>query len=338
MSEVVVLACLVTLPTLIPVIVIAGVLGAGSWWCKRFTSALTLSADKGLSSQGLLWLSIFCPFLYFMTLGFVAWQGYEISITGEGLNTFFSISKVPLAILSLAIPLSVLVSRFHATKQTAEQIKITRLKNNLDLFNSHRSELFSYFSQIGEVNYFDCFTAKFKVHPRVHKVFFIGSPADGTPVPNEGSFKDIESELSFARRQLDAVITDKSPTQTYDFYIANLCSTIYRLSEKLGLPEIYETLAEKSILVPVVFKGNRKELLTVGTTTEEIVSAYRYAKGYYENLCDFAGRESEKVEDESLKYIDTGRKFRSIKEVSVIENLHQTKIKEVIASDQEIIN
>lgn len=334
MSEVFVLACLVTLPVLIPVIFIAAVLGTGSWWCKRFTSALTLSADEGLSSQGLLWLSIFCPFFYFVTLGFIAWQGFEISITGEGLNTFFSLSKLPLTILSLTIPLSVLVSRFHATKQTAEQIKITRLKNNLDLFSSHRNELFSYFSQIGEVNYSDCFTAKFKVHPRVHKNFFIGSPTDGTPVPNEGSFKDIESELSSARLQLDAVITDKNPKFTYDFYINNLCSTIYRLSEKLGLPEIYEILADKSILVPVVLKEGRKEMLTVGTTTDEIVYAYRYAKGYYENLCDFAGRESEKFEDESLKYIDTGRKFRSIKEENVIENLHKTKIKEVIASDQ----
>lgn len=334
MSEVIVLACLIILPILIPVIIISGVFGTGSWWCERFTSTLTLSEEKGLSSQGLLWLSIFCPFLYFMALGFVAWQGYEISITGEGLNIFFSISKLPLATLSLAIPLSVLVSRFHATKQTAKQIKITRLKNNLDLFNSHRSELFSYFSQIGEVNYFDCFTAKFKVHPRVHKNFFIGSPIDGIPSPNEKSFKDIESELNTARWQLDAVITDKNPKHTYDFYIANLCSTIYRLSEKLGLPEIYETLSEKSILVPVILKEEKKELLTVGTTTDEIVSAYRYAKGYYENLCDFAVRDLVKAEDESLKYIDIGGKFRNIKEESVIEKLHRTIIKEAIASKQ----
>tara|TARA_R110002124_G_scaffold126801_1_gene286574 strand:- start:1004 stop:2011 length:1008 start_codon:yes stop_codon:yes gene_type:complete len=334
LSEVVVLACLVAIPVLIPVIVIVAVLGTGSWWCKRFTSALTLSADEGLSSQGLLWLSIFCPFLYFIILGFVAWQGSEISITGEGLNTFFSLSKLPLAIVSLTIPLSVLVSRFHATKQTAEQNKITRLKNNLDLYSSHRNELFSYFSQIDEVNYSDCFTAKFKVHPRVHKNFFIGSPTDGTPISNESSFEDIERELSSARLQLDVVITDKNPKYTYDFYIANLCSTIYRLSHKLGLPEIYETLAEKSILVLVVSKKGRKELLTVGTMTDEIVYAYRYAKGYYENLWDFAGRESEKLENESLKYIDAGGRFKSIKEENVIENLHQTKIKEVIASDQ----
>ena len=326
------LGCLIIVPILIPVIVIVGVFGAGTWRFERFTSALTLHEEKGLSSQGLLWLSIFCPLLYFVALGIVAWQGYEILITGDGINTFFSISKLPLAMLSLAIPLSVLVSRFHATKQTAEQIKITRLKNNLDLFNSHRNELFSYFSQIGEVNYLDCFTAKFKVHPRVHKNFFNGSPVNGIPDLNEDSFKDIENELSSARWQLDTVITNKNPDITYDLYIANLCSTIYRLSQKLGLPEIYETLADKSILVPVVLNNEKKELLTVGTTTYEIVSAYRYAKGYYENLCDFAGRELEETENEFLKYIDANGKYGNLEEENVIEILHQTKIKEAIAS------
>lgn len=334
MLDVFVLACLIILPTLIPLIIITGVLGAGSLWRRRLTIALTLRTDKGLSNQGMLWLSIFGPFLYFMAFGSIAWQGYEVSITGEGLNTFFSISKLPLAILSLAIPLSILVSRFHATKQTAEKIKITRLKNNLDLFNSHRNQLFSYFSQIGEVIYCDCFTAKFRVHPRVHKNFFEGSPADGTPHPNEDSFNDIESELRTARWQLDAVITDKNPEVTYSFYIANLCSTIYHLSEKLGLPEVYKDLAEKSVLVPVKLDNGKRELLTVGTTTDEIVFAYRYAKDYYENLCDFAGRNLSEHEDESLKYIDAGGKFRNIKEENVIERLHQTIIKEAIDNDQ----
>ena len=171
MSNILALVSLIALPILIPIIIVLLIFGVGINWRERLTSSLSLNADKGLSSQGLLWLSIFCPFLYFVILGSVTWQGYEILITSAGITTFFSISKLPLAILSIIIPLSVLVSRFHATKQTAEQIKITRLKNNLDLFNSHRNELFSYFTQIGEINYLDCFVAKYRVHPRVHKTF-----------------------------------------------------------------------------------------------------------------------------------------------------------------------
>jgi len=313
-------------------VIVVLIFGVGNNWIERLGSSLSLNADKGLSSQGLLWLSILCPFLYFITLGGITWQDYEISITSAGINTFFSISKLPLAILSIIIPLSVLVSRFHATKQTAEKIKITRLKNNLDLFNSHRNELFSYFTQIGEINFLDCFVAKYKVHPRVHKNFFKGSPADGTPLINEDCFKDIEGELSSARWQLDSVIKDINPELTYSFYIANLCSTIYRLSYKLGLPEVYETLAEKSVLVPVELKGKKNELLTVGTTTDEVVAAYRYAKGYYENLCDFARRPSGHVEEEETKYIDNGVKFRKINNIQVIEKLHETEIKPLVTS------
>jgi len=230
--------------------------------------------------------------------------------------------------------LSVLVSRLHATKQTAKQIKITQHKNNIDLFHSHRKELFSYFSQIGEVQYLDCLTGKFKIHPRVHKIFFDGRPSSGIPLLDEDAFKNIERELDLARRLLDAIIRDKNPDLTYSLYIANFCSTIYRLSEKLGLPEIYVELAQNSLLVPVKLNGKEKmELLTIGKTTDEAVAAYRYAKGYFYNLCDFAGREAKTIEDDELIYIDVGGKFRTINAEKVIERLHQNEIPLAISSD-----
>lgn len=333
MIEIFSLLALILLPILVPTIVFAGILGNGPWFFDRFKSTLTLDEESGLSEQGLLWISIFSPLLYFLGLGVICWDGYHISLTSDGLNKFISISKLPLGALSIALPLSVLVSRLHATKQTARQIKITQQKNNIDLFNSHRKELFGYFSQIGEVEYLDCLIGKFKVHPRVHKVYFNGRPEGGTPLVNEYAFKDIENELSWARRQLDIIIKDKNPENTYSSYIANFCSTIYRLSEKLGLPEIHVELAQNSLLVPVTLKGKEKmELLTVGKTTDEAVAAYRYAKGYFINLCDFAGREPEIVEDDELKYIDMGEKFRTIKLEKSIERLHEHEIQQAISA------
>ncbi|QGX38214.1 hypothetical protein [Permianibacter aggregans] len=333
MTEILSLLALIFLPILIPILAVAGILGSGSWGFQRFKSTLALNEESGLFEQGLLWVSILSPFLYFLALGVVSWDGYSVSVTSEGLKKFLSISALPLGALSLALPLSVLVSRLHATKQTAKQIKITQQKNNLDLFHSHRKELFSYFGQIGDVQYLDCLTGKFKVHPRVHKVFFTGRPENGVPLINEDAFKDIEKELSFARWQLDAIIRDVNPQLTYSFYIANFCSTIYRLSEKLGLPEIYVELAQNSLLVPTKLDGREPmELLTVGKTTDEAVAAYRYAKGYFHNLCDFAGREQESVEDDGLKYIDAGGKFRTIKAEKVIERLHQNEIPQAIAA------
>ncbi len=333
MTEIPSLFAIILLPILIPILAVACILGRGSWGIQRFKSTLVLNEDSGLSEQGLLWVSILSPFLYFLALGVVSWDGYSVSVTSEGLKTFLSISALPLGALSLALPLSVLVSRFHATKQTAKQIKITQQKNNIDLFHSHRKELFSYFSQIGEIQYLDCLTGNFNVHPRVHKVFFTGRPEDGVPLVDEDAFKEIEGELSSARWQLDAIIRDKNPQLTYSLYLANFCSTIYRLSEKLGLPEIYVELAQKSLLVPTELNGREHmELLTVGKTTDEAVAAYRYAKGYFHNLCDFAGREQGSVEDGNLKYIDAGGKFKTINTERIIERLHQNEIQQAIAA------
>lgn len=331
MTDIACLLALILLPLIIPVLVVAVVLGRGSWFSDRLKLTLALNEDIGLAEQGLLWVSILSPFLYFIALGVISWSGYSIYLSGDGLMTFFTISALPLGALSLSLPLSVLVSRLHATKQTAKQIKITQQKNNIDLFHSHRKELFSYFSQVGEIEFLDCLTGRFKVHPRVHKVFFTGSPENGIPQINEEAFKDIESELSSARRQLDSIIRDVNPKLTYSFYIANFCSTIYRLSQKLGLPEIYVELAQSSVLVPTKLDGKEEmELLTVGKTTDEAVAAYRYAKGYFHNLCDFAGREPDITEDEELKYIDMGVKFRAIKKEKVIEILHKNEIRQAI--------
>lgn len=336
MTEKLILLAIVLLPIIIPIVAISLILGKGSCSSEKIKSIFFLNEDKGLSEQGLLWISIFSPVLYFIVFGFISWHGRSISITSDGLKEFFGISGLALGMLSLALPLSVFVSRLHATKQTAKQIRIAQQKNNIDLFHSHRKELFSYFSQIGKVKYLDCFDGEFKVHPRVHKRFFIGSPEGGIPNINEIVFKDIESELISARWQLDKILRDINPNITYDLYIANFCSTIYRLSEKLGLPEIYRELAEKSLLVPVVLDGKEEmKLLTVGKTTAEAVAAYRYAKDYFHNLCDFAGRGQEAIEfigDDDLKYIDIGGKFLTINSEKVIERLHENEIKEAISS------
>lgn len=323
MTEIILLLAVVFLPIFIPILIIVPLLGNGSCF-ERLKSSITLDEESGLSKQGLLWLSILSPIFYFIFLGAVSWCGYKISLTSKGLEVFLSISVFPLGFLSLIIPLSVFVSRLHATKQTAKQIEITQQKNNIDLFHSHRKELFSYFSQIGEIEYLDCLIGKYKIHPKVHKIFFIGKPEDGTPIANEAEFKKIEQKISNAQLFLDSIIKDTNPSQTYNFYINTFCSEIYRLSMILGLPEINVDLAQKSILVPTYLDNQEeKQLLTVGTTTDEAIAAYRYIKSYFTNLCDFAGREMINIgyEDEELKYIDTGVKFRTVKEEKTIERL-----------------
>lgn len=320
MKEELILLAVAVGPILLVSLLIGAFLGRDSF---------KLHPEKGLLKQGLLWLSILLPISYFLVFGVVAWEGYEIDVSSNGLTKFFAISAIPLAFLSLALPLTVLVSRLHSTEQTARQIIITNHKNNLDAFYSHRNELFSYFDRLQEADYFGAFKGRFKIHPRVHKVFFSGDPSSGVPEVNAEMFKSIESSLASARWQIDFVLRNKDPDKIFSFYLLNACVTIHHLSRCLGLPEIYKDLADRSVLIEVEVNGQGKEkYLSVGTTTDDFVAAYRYANDYFTNLCDFAGYSKKEAEEEH-KYIETGGKFRTINVPGVVEQLHANEIRKL---------
>lgn len=325
MNEAIVLAILILLPLTLGGIVVA-YFGKGSKILEKIKYAFTLHENKGLAGQGLLWFSILCPIFYFITTGIIIWREYTVSITESGLTLFFEISHLPLAVLSSSIPLAVLVSRAHATKQTAKQIEITQQKNNIDLFHSHRKELFSYFSQIGKITYLGCLKAKYEIHPRVHKNFFLGKPEKGTPSINTFSFSSVEQDLRSAEWQIDSVVKNVNPQETYSIYIANLCPTIYRLSLTLGIPEISTDLKEKSPIVTHILDGKATKISTVGTTTKELIAAYRYIKNFYGNLCDFSGRSPYADDDPRFYYITHGNIYDSIGTELVIEEIHKTII------------
>ncbi len=308
-------------PLLLTPVLIMSVLG----W-----SSFRLNPEKGLLKQGVLWLCILIPVLYFFIFGAIAWHGYEIDISSYGLATFFNISTIPLTFLSLTIPLAVLISRFHATEQTAKQIAITAHKNNLDAFYSHRKELFSYFDRLEGADYFGVFNGQFKIHPRIHKNFFKGNPNSGIPEVNTDMFSSIERLLGAARWQIDYILKNKDPEKVFSLYLLNACVTIHNLSYTLGLPEIYNELAGKGIYLDIEVEGKGQEkYLSIGTTTDDLVAAYRYSNDYFKNLCDFAGYEKADVKEEH-KYIETGGKFRTINVPGTIEMLHANEISKLV--------
>lgn len=296
-------------------------------WKRKTRAALTLYPEYGLIKQAPLWFSIVIPFLYFIVLGFFAWKDYEPSLNTKGLETFWNISKIPFLVLSSSIPLAGLVSRIHSTEQTAKQIKLVSHKNNLDAFYAHRKELFSYFSQIGEVDYQGGIKAKYKVYPKVHKIFFKGLPSEGTPEVNNSEFQGVEATLMFAKRYIHDVTQDVCPEKTFDVYI-NVCGDIYTLGEKLGLPEITVQLAKESVHVSY----REGHSTTMGVTTDQLVEAYHYVAGYFLTLCDFASYEPQKELKKSLCIGSAGDKYKNIKQPLVVEHLHETIIKELIAN------
>ncbi|MDK1289832.1 hypothetical protein [Pseudoalteromonas umbrosa] len=94
-----------------------------------------------LHRQYIFWAALILPFVFFLKVGSLYWEGYEFSWTKEGVDTFFEISKIPLYFLSSVIPLMILAARIHGTRQVEEQIKVTQENNTFTNYYKHR-ELF----------------------------------------------------------------------------------------------------------------------------------------------------------------------------------------------------
>ncbi|HFG9608431.1 TPA: hypothetical protein ACIUCP_004776, partial [Salmonella enterica subsp. enterica serovar Typhimurium] len=80
--------------------------------------------------------------------GIICWYGHTLRIDSTGFNNFLSISKLPLALLSLSLPFGVVVNNVHRTIQTDKQIKEAERKNKADSFYSHRKNTIEMFENL----------------------------------------------------------------------------------------------------------------------------------------------------------------------------------------------
>lgn len=93
---------------------------------KQVNGRFSLNPETGLDKQLIFWVAILLPITLSLILGFNVWCGYVLSFDTEGYSTFLNISKLPIAVSSLSIPLGVLVGKLHSAKQTARQIIYTQ--------------------------------------------------------------------------------------------------------------------------------------------------------------------------------------------------------------------
>ncbi|MDM8193505.1 hypothetical protein EVS84_10110 [Pseudomonas koreensis] len=316
------LVCAILLPLAIPI-------GVALFLCSgRFGRSdhktFSLRSDEGLWRQPAFWLSIAIPIGYFLSFGVIAWQGHVVDLSSDGLIKFINISALPLGLLSTSIPLSVIVASFHSTEQTAKQIVITQQKNNIESFYTHRNEMFNYFDRVGELNYYDRFTAKNSVHPRMHKIFFNGTPERGVPTVNEEAFKEIESLINSSRKFIHIVLTTDDMELLVSAYVLNACMTLHLLILSLNLMEINEMVELRGQPVHLETQGERglKRYLTIGDCTDDMVATHRYARAFFRNLCDFAGRKYEDINHPIYGYFETGGQYRNIKYPMNVEHFH----------------
>ena len=109
--------------------------------------AFKMNAEP-LTSQPIFWAAIIVPFSAFIITGIICWHGNSLRLDSIGFNNFLSISKFPLALLSLSLPLGVVVNNVHRTIQTHKQIKEAERKNNADGFYSHRKNTIEMFENL----------------------------------------------------------------------------------------------------------------------------------------------------------------------------------------------
>ncbi|EPS6753111.1 hypothetical protein ACVG6Y_004187 [Enterobacter hormaechei] len=109
--------------------------------------AFKMNAEP-LTSQHLFWAALIIPFSAFLIIGIICWYGKSIRLDSTGFNNFLSISKLPLALLSLSLPLGVVVNNVHRTIQTDKQIKEAERKNKADGFYSHRKNTIEMFENL----------------------------------------------------------------------------------------------------------------------------------------------------------------------------------------------
>jgi hypothetical protein len=259
-----------------------------------------------------------------LSFGIIAWQGHVIDLSSDGLIKFINISALPLGLLSTSIPLTVIVASFHSTEQTAKQILITQQKNNIESFYTHRNEMFNYFDRVGELNYYDRFTAKNRVHPRMHKIFFNGTPDKGVPTVNEKAFDEIENLINSSRLFIHKTLTTDDMDLLVSLYVLNACNRLHQLIRSLNLTEINDMLDLRGQPVYLEVEGEKglRKYLTIGNSTDDMVATHRYARAYFRNLCDFAGREYDDVNHPIYGYFETGGQYRNIKHPMNVEYFH----------------
>lgn len=273
----------------------------------RMVNALSLNEEKGLFKQGALWLSLLIPFGWFLSFGITAWHGYSLSLNAEGFRKFLDISTLPLALLAIGLPASVLVSRFHATHQTARQISLSKEKNNIDAFYSHRKEFYSFFDRFPDINYLGVFEASFKVHPSVYSTLYSGSPEQGIPKLNLKKLREMLHEITKIRDTLNNLFAESVIEVQSDKYLF-ACDTIVILSLEIADISIRKQLVANGISGRYSNQSGSGVTRTLGKTSKEIIAAYRYMREYLMNICLCVGHEH-KFMHKGYEHIDINASF-----------------------------
>lgn len=241
-----------------------------------------LNPEHGLGSQTLFWLVVLSPLTYFGIFGAFAWQGYDVSMTAEGFKKFIDISTLPIALLSLSIPLTALVTYLHSTAQTAKQIE----KNEHELFYLHRREFVYYFEQIGSTTIYNVFSVSFRISPRIHGQLFKGEVKEGMPLLDCGKADELVGMFKEAEQCLARVLTEPPSMGTQEAYF-RFCEVMEHHINFFSIRDIKVLLDQVSF--PLFFTRDEEcEVPSVGCRADQAAAAFECVRVYLNNLLHFS--------------------------------------------------
>lgn len=239
-----------------------------------------LDPRRGLASQWPLRFWLTTIFVYFLAAGYVCWVPYTLSFTAAGFDTFIDISKFPLALLSLTIPVGVFISRLHSTQQTAAQIEATDMKNRLDAFHAQRKGIVEYIASLGTIKLAHKVSLQIQINQAFHSVVFCNSTHE------TGALEADEQVLKYVVRQVNLIV-DKLSLLMPDFNAlkgrvskapeSNQSGIYFEISKLLN-----ELCAKLNILDYVVAPQIKKTPFTAILPGGEQERHVRLAGNYYE--------------------------------------------------------
>lgn len=241
-----------------------------------------LNPEHGLGSQTLFWLVVLAPLTYFVIFGAFAWKGYDVSLNADGFKQFIDISTLPIALLSLSIPLTALVTYLHSTAQTAKQIE----KNEHELFYLHRREFIFYFEQIGATTLYDVFKVEFRISPRIHGQFFKGEVKEGIPLLDTCKVDELVGKFKEAERCLAQVLTEPHSDETHQAYFT-FCENVNRLINFLAIRDLKLHVETNSYLMSWPGAEGR-EVQSIGWRADHAIAAFDCLRVYLNNILHFS--------------------------------------------------
>lgn len=252
-----------------------------------YNFACHLNPRRGLFSQYplLFWLSTI--FLYFLAAGYACWSTYTLSFTPKGFDTFIEISKFPLGVLSLTIPVGVFISRLHSTQQTAAQIEATDMKNRLDAFHAQRKGIVEYIASLGTIKLAHQVSLKLQINQAFHSAVFCNSThTTGAMEADAKVMRDIVRRVDYILDNLSFFLptlellkdrTLRKPTKNHDGIYLEIMKSLNDLCAKLSIADyVVDTQQERSMFKMTLLSGQEERHIRLANNYYELIAILNY--------------------------------------------------------------